>query len=283
MNTKQKAGRRPAQRLSGQTFLVVTLVLGLLTAGTTHLLRAESGGDSTSERLAPMPPIFLRGAMAVLLTNRDGFAARITMETRTSSNRVEIVSGELWGRQGKLLFVPEPGKSGGRRGSKDRVSFLWDVATSGGYSLSEALQGYAPISSNVRVTNVVAKADTGLSARLKIEGHSCELTEVVVAMNDGAITKFQLWRAADLKGFPIQIQSLLNSTPLTVTFARIRLESPPDELFRPPDGFTSYESAEAMMDELGLRQMSLKRSAPDRRGQTQPTSDREGRHSRGGP
>lgn len=220
--------------------------------------------------------------MAVLLTNVDGFAARVTMETCPSANRVEVVSGELWGRGGKLLFVPQTGKSGGKRSNRGHLSFLWDMATNGGYIFSEALQGYAPISSNVRVTNVAATAATSQAARLQAEGHPCELAEVVVATSDGATANLQVWRATDLKRFPIRMQSEAHATPLTVRFAKIRLEAVPSELFRVPDGFTRYDSAEALMNELGWRQMSTRQRVPEGAGPAEPMSGRGGRRSRGG-
>jgi hypothetical protein len=54
-----------------------------------------------------------------------------------------------------------------------------------------------------------------------------------------------------------------------VGFSRIRLETPPNDLFLPPSDFTKYASAEAMMHELVARQQNLKR----KRGWQPPPSD----------
>jgi hypothetical protein len=162
------------------------------------------------------------------------------------------------------------------------VSFVWDVAQNGGYMLSEALQGYAPIASNLRFTNVAAKAAAGGSTPERVEGHWCEQQELVVSSSDGAAVEFRVWRAADLKGFPLRINWATNSTSCAVSFSKLQLKAPPSELFSPPDGFTKYESPEAMMNELLLRQQSIRRGFSGGAGSLEPGDGREGHRSRGG-
>jgi hypothetical protein len=58
---------------------------------------------------------------------------------------------------------------------------------------------------------------------------------------------------------PVRIKCSVNGTPHTLTLSKIRLESPPDDLFLPPSDFTKYASAETMMNELVARQQNLKR------------------------
>ena len=43
-----------------------------------------------------------------------------------------------------------------------------------------------------------------------------------------------------------------------MSFSKIRLEPPTAELFAPPNDFTKYDSAEAMVAELVMRQRNLK-------------------------
>jgi hypothetical protein len=222
----------------------------------------QTGGSATDvpahaavEVRAPKVPPFLNGPMAALLTNTGGFSARVVMETRPPSGQPEIVSGELLGRGSKLLFAADPDVSVKKSVRVGGISFIWDVARNNGYLLSEALQGYAPIASNVRFTNVVAGAGMEKSALEKIAGHPCEQAETIVTSSDGSVAAFHIWRAVDLKGFPVQITPATNATAPTVRFSKIRLEVPPGELFLPTDGFTKYENADAMMNELALRQV----------------------------
>jgi hypothetical protein len=198
------------------------------------------------------------------------------METRPSSNRTPAVSGELLGRGSKLLFVPEGAASGRRGPRRGGFSYVWDVAEGRGYVLNEALQGYAPIASTLRFTNAVAKPGAGGSAPERIEGHLCEQQELVVSSSDGAAAEFRAWRAADLNGFPMRITWATNSTSCVLSFSKLQLEAPPGELLSPPDGFTKYESVEAMMNELLLRQTSGRRRFPGGPGGLEPERGWEG-------
>ena len=72
-------------------------------------------------------------------------------------------------------------------------------------------------------------------------------------------TVFRVWRAADLKGLPLRIQCPSGGVPLTLTLSKVSLEAVPNDLFLPPNGFTKYESPEAMMTEMALRRVNLSR------------------------
>jgi hypothetical protein len=228
---------------------------------------------------APAPPAFLNGAMAVLLTNVEGFRAHVVLEGLPSANRGETIVGELMGRGGKLLFAPEPGTPQNKYSRVEDFSYIWNVDESRGFLLSGPLQGYAPISSNTRFTNVVIGSGGGSPAAEKVSGYLCQQSEVKVVSNDGAETVFKVWRAKDLKGLPVRITRTVNGTPLTLSFTKVRLETPPKELFLPPSDFTKYASAETMMNELVSRQQNLKR----KRGWEPPPSDQIGNPNFNGP
>ena len=66
-----------------------------------------------------------------------------------------------------------------------------------------------------------------------------------------------MWRATDLGGLPLRIACATGGTPLTLNLSKIRRDPPPNDLFLPPDGFTKYPSAEALMLELMARGESL--------------------------
>lgn len=212
-------------------------------------------GNETVGSSSSLPPVFLSGPAAVLLTNRDGFSAHIVLSHDSASPLEKNSSGELLGREGKLLFAPEQGKRE-KKYSSAGFSFISDVGKRQSFVLSEALQGYAPASMEVGATNVAI--NTKSTTDKKIDGHMCELEEATVAMSDGSHGSFQVLRAADLKGFPLRISSISNTAPFTVSFSKIRIESPSAELFAPPRSFTKYDNVEMMVTELILRQHKLK-------------------------
>jgi hypothetical protein len=217
-------------------------------------------------------PAFLSGPMALLLTNAEGFRAHVVLTGGSAGGSGESVAGELMSRGGKLVFAPEPAGTGGKRARAEDFSFIWDVSEGRGFMLNGPLQGYAPIAAKTRFTNVVASAARNTSAPEKVGGHTCQQAEVKVWSSDGAATVLYVWRATDLKGVPLRITGATPGTPLALNISKVRMESPPNDLFLPPDGFTKYASAEAMMTELMGRQQNQKQKP----GYEPPPSDEIG-------
>jgi hypothetical protein len=197
--------------------------------------------------------------MALLLTNADGFRARIVLESATPAQATPTTAGEIMVRGSKLLFAPEPRKVAKKQPRPEDSAFVWDVNDNRGFVLNEPLQAYAPISSNRQFTNVTAGAALNNASPEKIAGHPCQATEVTVTASDGLATVFRVWRATDLKGLPLRIQLPSGGVPLTLTLSKVRLGDIPSDLFLPPNGFTRYESPEAMMTEMALRRVNLSR------------------------
>ena len=139
------------------------------------------------------------------------------------------------------------------------AAFVWDVAGNSGYMLNDPLQAYAPIAANRQFTNITVSAAPSNSAPERVAGHPCQPTDVTVAASDGSATVCRAWRATDLKGFPMRITCASNGTLLTLSLSNVRLEALPGDLFRPPNDFTKYNSAQALMNELEARQQDIKR------------------------
>jgi hypothetical protein len=238
-------------------FLLAGLVL--VVSGCSHSNDMEDRGRAFTPVLAAQPPAFLTGPMAVLLTNRSGYSAHVDAQTESLVERDRFVSGQLLCRGSKLFFAPESNGGSKKQGRAGAFGFIWDVASNSGYVLSEALQGYAPLGSSPRATNVVA--GPGQAAPATIAGYACTSETVAVQLDNGSTANFQLMRAAGLAGFPVRLNSVTNSVPLTVTFSKIRLDPPPAELFAPPDGFSKYSSPDAMSDEIAIRQHNLRRKS----------------------
>src|SRR6266480_5970434 len=122
-----------------------TALAGLLAmlAGGCAEAPPEGPGGPGRGGLPPGPPPFLSGPMgAALPANADGFVARLTMEIKLPEGHMDVISGELMGQGGKLLFTPQATGSRGKHMREAKISFIWDVAEGRGYILSEALQGY---------------------------------------------------------------------------------------------------------------------------------------------
>jgi hypothetical protein len=241
----QASSRWSRARLGG--FVLGAAAFVLLAAGCAHKDRAAN--------LIPPPlPIFLTGPAAAILSNANAFAANVVMESGPSGSAAGTLSGQLAGSGTKLFFAPDYSSPAGKRLRAGGFNFIWDMSEGRGWLLSDSLQGYSPISSPFRSATVTNQpAGTPLE---RADGHTCQQAQVTVTSEQGSTAVFQVWRATDLKGFPVRLS---DGHRLTLTLSRIRLDPLSAKLFQPPEGFVPYVSPEAMMAEMAMRQANLKR------------------------
>jgi hypothetical protein len=260
-----RTNRWPKARRAGigAAGFCVVLIAALVTGCASSEKEKPPGSEGAASGVPELrPPAFLDGAVALLLTNGAGFRAHVVLTGAAAAEPGEVVAGELLGRRGKLLFAPEPGGKAAKRTRKEDFSFIWDVDAGRGFVLNGPLQGYAPITANTPFTNLVVIEVRSDVAPQQVAGHPCQESEVKVAWNDGTVTVLRVWRAMDLQGLPLRITCATGGAPLILSLSKVRQETPPNDLFLPPDGFTKYASAEAMMTELMVRQQNHKRK-PD--------------------
>lgn len=249
-------------------------LLAALTAGCAGSGRSGGQAERVAERLAASPPPFLAGPAGVLLTNAFGFSARAVADVPGFSNEVRSVPGKLLGQGNYLVFTPNAGG----------VYFIWDVRENSGSVLNEALQGYAPITSPVLVTNVAIDPQKIGPVSEKVNGYSTKRTDVILALTDGSSAQFTVWRARELNGCPVRVRCASGRTRFDLNLSDIRLESLPREIFLPPDGFTKYTDGDTMLSELGARKATLrKKSAPATTDELTPAPNRGQRPSQYGP
>ena len=252
--------RWPAVRLDQVRLLGPCLaLLTALAVGCAHSEKKIDRAGAFEVLPAPTPPLFLNGPMALLLTNADGFRARVVLESGAPAQAAPMAAGELLVRGSQLLFAPDPSGAPKKQARVRDSAFIWDVNGNRGYVLNDPLQAYAPMSSSRQYTTLTVGATFNDPARERIAGHPCQATELTVTASDGATTFFQVWRARDLNALPLRIACPSNGLPVTLTLSKVRLETVPEDLFLPPDGFTKYDSVEALMAELTLRGMNLGR------------------------
>jgi len=250
----RRAGRWLERRLTGSRWPgLCLLLLAVLAAGCSSSGKRSGTGAGVGMR-PPKTPVFLNGPMALLLTNAEGFSAHAVLESGAPANGVELAAGELLGQGGKLLFAPGVSRTSTKRSRAEDFAFIWDVAVNRGCVVNDPLQGYAPVSYGRLFTNLAASVGLKAAATENVAGHPCQRVEVTVAANDGSASVFQVWRATDLKGLPVRIAGASDGTLVTLTLSKARLEPLPADLFQPPNGFTKYDSTEAMINELVSRQ-----------------------------
>jgi hypothetical protein len=242
--------------ISWKSGLAIPAVALLLVCGCSHTPGYDVTAGMPGNVFAPQAPPFLRGSMGILLTNTSGFSARVELSPAPIAEHPEEVCGRLISFEGKLLFAPDAPKKKSKKHIDPGLFFIWDVAQCGGFVVSEALQGYAPVSSSLRFTNLLIEPGPGLPAR--IQGCRCRPETAVIGTSEGKTSSYNLWRAADASGVAVQIVSTNRLVTETVSLSNIRLGATARETFRPPESFTRYGSVEQMMTELAIREQSIK-------------------------
>jgi hypothetical protein len=205
-----------------------------------------------------VPPDFLTGPAALLLTNLDGFSASVAFSLPATAGQTKPVSGDLLERQGRLIFQPAQRVKKKNSPFQGGMIFIWDVDNHGGYVLSDALQAYARMTSGVRGTNVLW--ETAGANQEEVNGHPCRRLQAAVQCDDGSAARFIVWQAQDARYLPVRIQATTGSRQFTLDLYKVRLDLPKPELFIPPDGFTRYATAVVLMNELIIRQTALLKS-----------------------
>jgi hypothetical protein len=252
-------GSRASKAFCIRRALCCAIVLALLSGGCSAS-RQAARRQGFMRVVTPLPPAFLTGPAVVLFTNWAGFSAHLEALGQGAADTARATSGQLLGRGPQLLYAPETDESPDSHRQPGGYSFIWNAAENRGFVLSEALQGYAPFTADLRVTNVLVEIGKGVAQR--ISGHPCEPAKAAVFLADGTIAGFEMFRAIDLSGFPVRVESATNSSVFTLDLTKVRLEQPPADVFSPPQGFTKYATPEAMADELAARQNNLRRKSP---------------------
>jgi hypothetical protein len=236
------------------------VALLLLISGCAHSPYGASYMGAAEGIQAARPPAFLTGPMGVLLTNTQDFSAKAVFIQPPGQARP--LSGELLCRGPKLLFAPETRDAPRKSFRRGGILFVWDVAEQHGYLLSDALQGYAPFTSEVRFTNVVQQAGLPSAGERIINGHRCEAQEEIVQSNGGRSTTLHIWRATDLKGLPLRLESASDSTQTILELSNVQFMPMKSSLFQPPAGFTPYDNPESMVNEFMAREFNTRPKRP---------------------
>jgi hypothetical protein len=206
------------------------------------------------------PPDFLGGPITTVLTNRGGFSAHVVITVASPQSVGETNVGELLQRDGRLIFEPEVESKKKHALAASGLLFIWDETKHTGYIVSEELQGYAPVKPALDVPALAAESTPSQGASKELNGHSCRRADVVVPLSNGLKVPLTVWKADDANEFPVRIECSNGSDVMTLNFSEIRFETPPEDLFEPPDGFTAYASSTSLMNELIMR--GAENSAP---------------------
>jgi hypothetical protein len=238
-------------------FIVLTVISAIVSGcASSQPTGFVKGGP---EVLLPKLTSLITGPVGILLTNGNAYSSEFSMTFEEDLEHP--ISGQILVRGGKIRLEAVFATKNKKSAVVGEFGLIWDEGSNQGYVFSEALQGYAPLDNAVHYTNIRAQVVTSPIERM--DGHPVDATNVTVMTSDGQTLAFQLIRALDAGGLPLQTKSLNSFQAFTLTLLKIRQEKLADDLFLPPEGFTKYESETAMLNEFGIRQQGVFSSKPD--------------------
>lgn len=85
-----------------------------------------------------------------------------------------------------------------------------------------------------------------------VDGHRCHKEQVTLTAANGRKMEVTVWTAADLKGFPVQIQTSEKGDTVTFRYRNVKFTAPSADLFEAPSGYTAYTNMEAFT--MGMMQ-----------------------------
>jgi hypothetical protein len=100
------------------------------------------------------------------------------------------------------------------------------------------------------------KAATTELGKETINGHPCTKYKVIITDSKGQKRDATVWKATDLKDFPMKMQMPEKDKLVTLTFTDVKLQKPDAKLFDAPEGYTKYGSMPELMGALMKRMIS---------------------------
>lgn len=108
------------------------------------------------------------------------------------------------------------------------------------------LNSYAEMA-NAEETLGDEKFETAELGSETLDGHACTKTKFTTTDAKGKKQDAIVWKAKDLKGFPIQMQVAQKNNTMILKFKNPKLEQPEASLFVMPSNYTKYPSVQALM------------------------------------
>jgi hypothetical protein len=227
------------------------LRLGLLVIFLESLMTASAqmpgGANSAMIKLFGDNAAFTaRAEVQVAGTNRViWFRMPSTFSAADNKMRVEVDIGQI---QSRAVTPTEIARC--RQLGVDRVTSVVRPDKKTTYIIYPNAQSYAMMPLSVEDAQIAnQKLEKKPLGKETIDGHACVKNFSTVKSTKGAVLlQAVTWNAADLKDFPVQIQTQENGNTTLMHFQQISLAKPPAALFDPPPGYKQFNSPQDLQD-----------------------------------
>jgi hypothetical protein len=205
------------------------------------------------------------GAMAKLFGDNANFSADVSMEMKGGSLTDAVtMPGKLAVGDDKSRFEMDATQIKSARMSEsalaqmkamgmDKMVMISRPDTKTSYLIYPTLKAYTATpmpEKEAKEKEADFKIETTELGKEAVNGHPCVKVKAVVTDDKGVKTEATLWKASDLKQFPVKLERTENGSLVTMNFKDVKLAKPDAKVFDPPADATKYDSMQAMMQEV---------------------------------
>lgn len=229
---------------------------------------AQMGGMGGAPPRGPMGPQ-ISASMAKLFGDNSAFSATMENQIKSPQGDTMVLPGKISFDSGKSRFEMNLSEARGRQMppqaaaqmkamGMDNLIAISRPDKKAAYIVYPGLQAYAesPIqdpdagkpASDFKVESTELGKET-------IDSHSCVKAKTVVTDSNGDKHESTVWKATDLKDFPVKIEITERGQPMTLLFKDVKLSKPDSELFEPPVDFKKYNSVPDLMQQEIMKKM----------------------------
>jgi hypothetical protein len=223
------------------------------TCGCAHSHHPSAYDQGGAADYLPRLTALTTGPLASLWPAAGVFGADFTLTLEHAVGPPTKLSGRLFALNGRLRLEAVSDQSHGRH--SEAYVVIWNGVTHRGWLVSEALQGYAPVTESLQFTNRLTRVQSGPGARM--EDHPVDLASVTLLGANGQNVTLKVTAARDLGGLPLRLEGLNGPGSFTLALSHLQPVRPAVEGFLAPDGYTRFASAAVLVDELAARQQNV--------------------------
>jgi hypothetical protein len=216
----------------------------------------------------PRGPQF-SGAMDKLFGDNQSFSAALEMQMTDAAGGTMIMPGKITFDSGKSRFemdmtqakggqMPPDAAAQMKAMGMDRIVMIGRPDKKVACIVYPGMQSYVEnVLSDSETTTAPGdfKVETTELGKETVDGHPCVKNKAIVTDKDGTPHESTVWNATDLKNFPVKIQITEQGRSMTMLYRDITITKPDAGVFEPPSGYTKYDSMQAMMQAVIMKQM----------------------------
>jgi outer membrane lipoprotein-sorting protein len=246
-----------------KNLFTLVLSLGVVSA------YAQMGGMGGPPPRGTMGPQ-ISSSMAKLFGNNSAFSATMENQIRLGSGEKPMTMvGKIAFDSGKSRFEMNMSGASGSQMPPQAPGQMKDLGMETivtisrpdkkmAYIVYPGLQAYAetPIQDpDAAKADSDFKMETTELGKETIDGHPCVKSKVVITNDKGEKHESTVWKATDLKDFPVKMEITERGQPMTISFKDVNLSKPDALQFDPPSDFKMYSSREELMQQEIMKRM----------------------------